>query len=220
MTEVAGKPAEYLSEQNREQVLAQFKAGTFQQLLVRLQQGATTTNGVFGIKYPGYLDRLIEEIQSLTPGATLRQALEAAFPDLRLVFLTRRNKVRQAVSHWRAIKSDLWHLAKDGQAKAPPKDAYRFEAIDTLVHDIVMREAAWQQVFEEIEAEPLTVAYEDFASDPEKITRMVLGFLGLQALPGWRLGELPIRPIADELSEAWVQRYRAERQAKWERVIW
>jgi hypothetical protein len=62
------------------------------------------------------------------------------------------------------IRSDLWHLPRDSQAKAPLEDDYRFEAIDTLVHDIVMREAVWQQFFDRLGARPLTVAYEDIAA--------------------------------------------------------
>jgi LPS sulfotransferase NodH len=221
-TAVAGGPGEHLSLQNRERALAEFGGRSFPELLEHVRQATTTPNGVFGLKVMGggYLESLLGEVQSLRCDASLAETLADAFPELRLVFLTRRNKVRQAVSHWRAIQSDLWHLPRDGRTKPPPEDAYRFEAIDTLVHDIVMREAAWQGFFDQIERQPLTIAYEDFAAAPEAVIRQVLHYLGLEPDPGWRLGELPLRPIADMLSESWAQRYRSERQAKWERVIW
>jgi LPS sulfotransferase NodH len=222
-TGVAGRPSEYLTEQNRERALEHFEARSFQELLSRIQQQTTTPNGAFGLKTssaPGYLDDLLNEVRRLSPGATLDEALAAAFPNLRLVFLTRRNKVRQAVSQWRAIQSDLWHLPRDGSNKAPPENVYRFEAIDTLVHDIIMREAAWQQFFDQLGIAPLTVVYEDFAAQPEQVTRQILTYLGLEPAPDWHLAELPHRPIADELSERWVQRYRSERQENWERIIW
>jgi LPS sulfotransferase NodH len=221
-TGAAGRPGEHLSLQNRERALAEFGGRSFPELLEHVQQATTTPNGVFGLKVMsgGYLESLLGEVQNLHRDASLAKALADAFPDLRLVFLTRRNKVRQAVSHWRAIQSDLWHLPREGQTKLPREDAYRFEAVDTLVHDIVMREAAWQGFFDQIDRRPLTIAYEDFAATPETVIRHVLDYLGLEPAAGWRLGELPLRPIADVLSESWVQRYRSERQAEWERVIW
>jgi LPS sulfotransferase NodH len=222
LTGLAGAPGEQLSPGNRERALKEFRARSFPELLERVRQKTTTPNRVFGIKVMsgGYLENLVDEVQGLSPGSPLDEALTTAFPNLKLVFLTRRNKIRQAVSHWRAIRSELWHLPRDGQAKAPPGDDYRFEAIDTLVHDIVMREAVWQQFFDRLGARPLTVAYEDFAAEPESATRKMLAYLGLEPATGWRLGELPLIPIADGTSEAWVQRYRRERQAHWERVIW
>lgn len=222
-TGVAGRPCEYLTEGNRERSLELFEATSFQELLRRIQQRTTTPNGVFGLKTssaPGYFDDLLREVGRLSPGVGVGEALAAAFPNLRLVFLTRRNKVRQAVSHWRAIQSDLWHLPRNGKNKVPPEDAYRFEAIDTLVHDIVMREAAWQHFFDQLGLSPMTVVYEDFAVEPEQVTRQILTYLGLEPVPGWCLPELPHRPIADELSERWVQRFRSERQKNWDRIIW
>lgn len=222
-TGVAGRPSEYLTEGNRERALEHFEATSLRELLSRIQQQTTTPNGVFGLKTssaPGYLDDLLREVDRLSPGVEVHEAFAKAFPNLRLVFLTRRNKVRQAVSHWRAIQSGLWHLPRDGNNKAPSEDAYRFAAIDTLVHDIVMREAAWQQFFDRLGLAPLTVVYEDFAVEPEQVTRQILSYLGLEPAPDWRLAELPHRPIADELSERWVQRFRSERQENWDRIIW
>jgi LPS sulfotransferase NodH len=222
LTGAAGRPGEQLSPGNRQRALQEFAAQDFPELLERVQWTTTSPNGVFGLKVMsgGYLENLADEVQGLSPGIPLEEALTRAFPNLSLVFLTRRNKVRQAVSHWRAIQSDLWHLPREGEPVAPPVDAYRFEAIDTLVHDIVMREAVWQEFFDRLGVSPLTVAYEDFAADPEQVTRQVLDHLGLEPGTGWRLAELPLRPIADELSEDWVRRYRRERQADWEQVIW
>lgn len=222
MTGVAGGPDEQLSPGNRQRALVEFGVQDFHGLLQRVQESTTTPNGVFGLKVMtgGYLECLLEELNSLSPGAPLIDVLARTFPNLRLVFLTRRNKIRQAVSHWRAIRSDLWHLLRDDQVKSPPEDDYRFEAIDTLVHDTVMREAAWQEFFDQLGVRPLTLAYEDFAADPEAVTRQILDYLDLAPAADWRLGELPLRPIADELSEAWVQRFRKERQSPWERVIW
>ena len=74
--------------------------------------------------------RAIKEFADLSD----RAALDRVFPDLRYVHLTRRNKVRQAVSHWLAIQSGRWS-SLDAIANAAP--AYDFAAIDHLVSEII-----------------------------------------------------------------------------------
>src|SRR5690606_40803478 len=54
---------------------------------------------------------------------------ESAFPNHRHVFMTRRNKVRLAVSWWRAIQSGEWHV-RTGESREPVdlSNAYSFDA--------------------------------------------------------------------------------------------
>ncbi len=67
---------------------------------------------------------------------------------------------------------------------------------------------------------PLTVAYEDLARDPEGTIRLVLRFLGLPDGAGASLPAPGYERLADDLSEAWVQRFRREKQAGWRDAGW
>ena len=73
---------------------------------------ATTSNGVFGAKIMSvYVDGLAEGLRHAlgdgAPGAT-HEVLAAALPRLRYIRLVRSDKVKQAVSLWRAIQTGAW----------------------------------------------------------------------------------------------------------------
>jgi LPS sulfotransferase NodH len=74
----------------------------------RILRDGTTPNGVWGGKLMwGHVDDLLDrahELEGVAPDADLHATLRALFgEDLRLVFVTRPDKVAQAVSLWRAV---------------------------------------------------------------------------------------------------------------------
>lgn len=82
-----------------------------------------------------------------------------------------------------------------------------------------MREAGIQEFFSEGNIVPLTIVYEDFIQEYEKTVRKILVFL---ALDGTNLEISPpsLAPTADDISEAWVQRFREELQKGWSHRGW
>ena len=143
-----------------------------------------------------------------------------AFPNHKYIYMTRRNKVRLAVSWWRAIVSDEWHRERGRKpAEADLADKYNFEAINHLLNEVAMRDAAIEDFFAEGGIAPLTIVYEDFIRDYEGTVRRVLAYLGEDA-EGVEIAKPYYDKIADETAEQWVQRYRAERQADWENKMW
>jgi LPS sulfotransferase NodH len=82
-----------------------------------------------------------------------------------------------------------------------------------------MREAGIQEFFSEGNIVPLTIVYEDFIQEYEKTLRKILEFLELDP----NNVEIPVpslSPTADSISEAWVQRFRAELQEGWTNRGW
>lgn len=134
--------------------------------------------------------------------------------------MTRRNKVRLAVSWWKAIKTQEWHRLSG----APPRsvdlsDAYSFDAIRHLYTECSMREAGIQEFFSEGNIVPLTIVYEDFIQEYEKTVRKMLEFIELDTR------HLDISPpslarTADLTSEEWTQRFREELQQGWTNRGW
>ncbi len=227
-TGIAGRPAELLHRAAPGALLGHFGAATVAELRAKLWQLGSTPNGVFGLKHGlseprfGELVRLFRGL----PGAQGDRAgrldvWETFFPNHRHVFMTRRNKVRLAVSWWRAIRSGEWHRSRGAPSTgAPVEDAYDFQAIDTLLNASVLREAGIQELLAEGGVLPLTVAYEDLVRDPEGTIRLVLRFLGLPDGAGASLPAPGYERLADDLSEAWVQRFRREKQAGWRDAGW
>lgn len=134
--------------------------------------------------------------------------------------MTRRNKVRLAVSWWKAIQSQEWHRRSGTPAKSVDlSQAYSFGAIHHLYNECAMREAGIQEFFAEGNIVPLTLVYEDFIQEYENTVRKVLEFLDLDA-SGIKIPPPILAPTADSLSEEWVQRFREQLQSGWTNRGW
>jgi LPS sulfotransferase NodH len=177
-----------------------------------IEQG-TTANGVFGAKMMwGYFDDFLELTRGIPRfgGMGDGSLLNAAFPDLQYVFVSRSDKVRQAVSLWRALQTWVWRKG-EGHADDEPlpeqRAVYSFDAIDHLLDQLRRHEDAWRGFFFRIGRRPLTVLYEEVAGDLDATVERILRELRLERPPVSAPAAQPMRRQSDELSESWVQNY-------------
>jgi trehalose 2-sulfotransferase len=178
----------------------------------RILRAGRSENGVWGGKLMwGHVEDLVGRARSLDGprGAGLAGALHALLgSDVRFVFVTRADKVAQAVSLWRAVQTQRWRAEAEGPAPRERAE-YRFAAIDHLVVQLEQDEAAWQRWFRAARVRPLHVPYEQLSADPCGTVAGVLRFLGLPA------DDVPapaLRHQRDARSRAWARRYRLERR--------
>lgn len=176
-------------------------------------RAGTTANGVFGAKvmwsyFPDFLElmRGISRFAGMGDGSLLN----TAFPDLGYVFISRGDKVRQAVSLWRALQTWVWRSASGAPAEEPLPQrqiVYSFDAIGHLLDQLRRHEDAWRGFFFRIGRRPLAINYEELASDPEAAVARVLDALGVP--PEHAVAPTPraIGRQSDEISETWVQSY-------------
>lgn len=213
-TGVAGRPREWF---NADQLAR--GEGTLRD---RLWRAGTGNNGVLGLKYgpvAGVHTTVLDALRSA--GESDEQAWGAAFPDCRHVFLTRRNKVRLAVSWWRAIQVGTWHRRPgEPPGHADLADAYDFDAIQHLYIEAGLREAAIQDWFDRLRVVPLTVVYEDLTAAYSATVRRVLAHVVGPGAEGIDVSPPAFERLADTLSEEWVERFRADQQAGWAHTIW
>lgn len=173
-----------------------------------IEQG-TTTNGVFGAKLMwGYLGDFAELLRGIDgmAGLSVPELLERAFPNLRYVQITRRDKVRQAVSLWKAVQTQAWRRDGDDRARPAAEPAFSFRAINYLVRLLTAHDAAWDAYFLGLGVAPLKVTYEELAEAQEPVVRRVLDHLGIGVPADLRLPPPRLEAQADELSESWVRR--------------
>ena len=177
---------------------------------------STTPNGVFAAKimWP-YMAGLVAGLSSVPwlrgiegPDALLSRA----FPGMRYVWLRRLDKVRQAVSLWKAIQTWRWRqdAAQNGGPACAAKLRYSFEAIDHLRRRLVSSDRAWEIYFEQTESNPLTLTYEDFVPDIDATVNRLLDHVGIRRPTGAGCAPPPTARQADELSEQWVAEFRAD----------
>ena len=94
-----------------------------------------------------------------------------------------------------------------------------FDALMHLWKETNLREAAIQEYFDRNGIVPLTFIYEDFIKDINGAVQSVLDYLEVD-YDEINFGKPFYRKIADENSEKWVQRFRADLQKGWKQTVW
>jgi LPS sulfotransferase NodH len=232
-TGIAGAPQEYFLAEDPAKLPGwgfweegPFAAGenvtgreSFLALVYRL---GTTGNGVFGAKiHWNNLRWALARFSEMPRFAGLGRAaiLHGAFPGLRVVDVSRRDRVRQAVSWARMAQDGMW-VAPAGQPEPPwppPAGAprYDYELIARLESLIAEAHTGWRRLYAELGLMPYQVVYEDLASpqDYEPTIRGVLAHLG----PGDHTGPIPApqtRRQSNDLNQAWVAAYLTDKAAR------
>ena len=145
-TGIAGKPNEWLN--CKPDLLEEFHQASYAELQDHLWNLGSTMNEMFGLKhsyYEPHFNQLIGTLRKFPncpQKENSRTAIwEHAFPNHRHIFMTRRNKVRLAVSWWKAIQSGEWHLmAGEHRKQADLSNAYSYDAINHLYDECSMRD--------------------------------------------------------------------------------
>jgi LPS sulfotransferase NodH len=186
---------------------------TYDQYLEWALDEGTTPNGVFGAKlmwgYLGDFAELLRGIEGMA-GRSLPDLLSRAFPGLRYVQITRRDKVRQAVSLWKAVQTQAWQrdagASDDGHDGRLLEPVFSFRAINYLMRQLTAHDASWDAYFLGLGYEPLKVTYEELADSTEGVVHGVLEHLGIAAPQNLQIGPPRLSVQADEVSELWVAR--------------
>ena len=100
-------------------------------------------------------------------------------PGVKFIYLTRLNKLQQAIS-WTRAENIGTHLKATGDA---PED-YSNEDILKMMNFFNFRESLAQDFFEENNIKPLYITYEELCDDKIKVARRVLQFLEIPEKPG------------------------------------
>jgi LPS sulfotransferase NodH len=192
----------------------------YAEYLASVIERGTTPNGVFGAKVMWeYLDDFISNLRTIPHHSSqpVPQLLASIFPHLHYIMVIRRDKVRQAVSLWKALQTQAWKLDEDehpGEKVHHRPLTFHFGAIDHLKQRLEAHEAAWQQYFAQNNIEPFTVVYEDFVPAYEETARQILSYLGISAPDRPISGPRRMKQQADALSEQWIQLYYEQRRAE------
>src|SRR5436305_6308929 len=181
-------------------------------LAASLAEG-TTPNGVFGAKlmwsyFPDFLElmRGIPRFGGMGDGSLLN----TAFPHVHYVFISRSDKVRQAVSLWRALQTWVWRKSAGAGPEEPlphRQAVYSFDAIGHLLDQLRRQEDSWRGFFFRIGQRPLSLLYEEVAGDPEGAVARVLETLQIPREHAAAPSPRRIGRQSDDLSESWVQSY-------------
>jgi trehalose 2-sulfotransferase len=178
----------------------------------------STPNGVFGAKVMwNNLRWALQKFQELPRFSKLdgAQVFHTAFPDLRVVNVTRRDRVAQAVSWARMIQDGVWVVSEDEPAVPAGVAQYDFALISSLEAQIIEGERGWRAFYAELGVTPYEVVYEELSTPAgyEGTVRGILDHLD-HASAAIRVPRPRTYRQAGDLTAAWAARYRAERATK------
>lgn len=209
-TGIAGNPGEYFWRGNEPFWKERWGVSNYADYLMKAIEQGTSLNGVFGAKIMwGYFDDCIGKIQQIPvyQGIDLPSLLPKVFPKLHYVQMIRRDKVRQAISFWKALETNIWAWSSDAIPVPEKEPTFNFERIDHLKQEIIAHEAAWGKYFEMCQVKPLVIVYEKLALEYEETAREVLRFLGIPVPLNLEFAARKMKRQSDALTEAWVQAY-------------
>jgi LPS sulfotransferase NodH len=173
-----------------------FQPRSYGDFVDRLARYRATPNGVFSMKttYPDFTIHLDAGHD------------HTAFPGhIVWVRLRRHDMVRQAISRFRA--SHTRRYQSDQPSGTDP--AYDRGSIDHHLRRLVEDRSNWTAYLESRHVPYLDLWYEEFTEDFEGTLAAVFDHADIDHPDGWPAA--PLAPIADDLTEKWVQRYRSGR---------
>lgn len=222
--EIAGRPREYFAPEQKNRfynLWGMSPTADYSGFLSRAMTEATTLNGVCGAKVHWYqFNDLLARLRGLPElkDLPLQALLPEVFPNLRYIYLTRRDRIRHVVSYARASDTRIWWdvdpSAGRGRrvlAKTPKFDVGK---LDRLFHSFARHQREWRRYFQHCGVTPLEVYYEDFAEDQTAAVHQILEYLKISFPSNMVVRRSRLRKQADALSESWTQRYRHIRRER------
>lgn len=221
-TELAGQPDEYFQVRDFFTWTERlgFKAGSFLDY-VQGVMSARTVAGVFGAKIMwDHMDNCFSVYPNTIPelvGKPRHEQFDLLFNRPRYIFITRRDKVRQAVSMVRALQTQVWQIWVDifaEQTKPVQQPYFDFDWIESEYWNLLKAEQSWRDFFAASGIEPLTLVYEDFAERFEDTVTDVLRYLEIDLPPTYVPPTPTIHKQSDALNDSWIEQYYAEQSRR------
>jgi len=157
---------------------------------------------------PVALELLRSRLSDLAPQLAAYELMRSLVPDLRIIWLRRRNMLARAISHYRARKSGLWHQPASNSGLPGQEQPLEFDL--GQIHNLhcvgQFEEEMWQRFFQERNISPYCLVYEEFIANYESTVRGVLEFLDVA---GEKTFIPPPRSLkqSDGISQEWENRY-------------
>jgi trehalose 2-sulfotransferase len=228
-TQVAGKPDEYFHtdlngrlQNETGNIAEQFGPMTLAEFRDFVLQVGSTTNGAFGIIIAmDYLPYIVQNYRQLPAyqGLDSYELLNRLFHNPQYIWITRRDKIRQAVSLVKAMVTDSWIKTKEEKTAPAKEPIFNFETLEHWRNYLEEMDRRWLAFFETHEITPFKVVYEELVDNYDQAALEILDFLAIPRPEAVTFRERRLRKQADRLNEQWVARYRAIKRSEYS-TLW
>ena len=177
-----------------------------------LKEGVGETQ-VFGLRLQREsLEGLSLRLKHFFPDSTSdKDRFKVAFGTKYYIYLSRRDKVAQAVSLLRAEQSGLWHINTDRTERERLKKGYApmydDKAITEMVATLEEQDVSWERWFYQQQIQPIKVVYEDLSTNFKTVLISILSKMGIDSSFA-ESAESKTAKMSDSESEGWVKRFR------------
>ncbi len=194
-TSLLGAPGEYFGLTLAQRFTQdRFEASNTKDYIAKLQQIRTTSNGVFASKL-----HYFQYVQMFG-----NVSLENFFPNVKHLYLYRKDLVAQAVSFAKAMTSRQYVSV----AQACDEPRYDEALIRRCYLDLVWENRGWKRYFERWGIQPLVLEYEQDSKDFQRLLEKILSYAEIELPPNFKVPDPRIGKMSDRVSEQWIERIR------------
>jgi LPS sulfotransferase NodH len=221
---VAGEPREFFGHKMAHW-MERWNTPGLAAYVAQLQTRRSSSNGVFGAKllygqllHLEQVARQEPELAALSRGELLRRL----FPDLHILWATRDDKLRQAISWFKARQTGVWGQDRGAEEPKlgrawrlgdeplqPGELAFEYAGIAALLKQAEDEDAAIAEWLTEAGLSPYRVVYEEYAPRYSEATAEILDWMGI-AHPPLHLPDPRTVRLADDRTDEWVARFRED----------
>lgn len=196
-TDALGRPLEYFNGPGRRF----FDDPTYPddplEQMHRITTMGATLNGVYGLKVFAHQHDWISSTTRWTEH----------LPELGIVFLTRRDLLGQAISWARANQTGQFRYNQPAMSKP----CYDPDGIAASLAAIAAEYARWEMYFARNGISPVRLCYEDIVAEPQASIDSIAQLVDLPLRAKIDSHRIGVRMQRDDVTEAWRQRFLAER---------
>ena len=218
-SKIAGNPDELFLDHVRRRLGIDYDLLDIQRLMAETM----TPNGVFGVRIMwGTFQELIQKLKQdnrykQLPAASI---VATVFQNPHYIYLTRKDKIRQAISYYKARKTNEWIKSSNGKTAGPPRQTksphnqlkFNFKEINHLMKILKKDDVNWENYFRENNIDFSLVVYEDLVENYEKTILALFNKMKIEVPDNHPPIRSHLVKQADSLSDEWAIKYH--RKAK------
>ncbi|MBL7051307.1 sulfotransferase [Candidatus Woesearchaeota archaeon] len=183
----------------------------YQEFIRTILSCRQSSNRIFGTKMHYYIFQQFENFFSSKKeyeGFEGSSLVDKIFPNVHYIFLTRKDKISQAVSLYKANNFKIYTLEKNEHINYKPL-AYNFKLIKQCLKKIEFEEEGWKNFFKNNNIRPLVIIYEDLVKDPTQTCIKILNFMNIPVPNNFKTHSKFVK-MFDELSQEFVSKFSGE----------
>ena len=216
-TKLCGNPIEYFNPRRMRfwAKKLEFDYQTDAEYIRSIIQATMSDIGVWGAKV--HFDQFLHMITLLRdildkPQLKEVELINMAFPNVRYIHISRRDKILQGISYHKAMRTGKWAYNSVTQNEVREEDlAYDLWALEQAVEKMYLDDLGWQMFFQENEIEPLHLVYEDFVDTYQQTVQNTLLYLNIPEAEKTQIPPPTMKVQSNELNDKWYAQYAADK---------